>query len=137
MNRLVPAVERALAEAAERVARRNAERRLRESEERFRLLGSVLTDVPWTSDADIRFVEPQPAWSAYTGQTRMKYRVRQLPATDGGRIPAVALTAFAREEDRQKALQAGYQRHLTKPIDRAGFLSVVASLSAARADIVG
>ena len=42
---------------------------MRESEERFRTLVSIITDVPWTPDASGGFVEPQPAWAAYTGQT--------------------------------------------------------------------
>ena len=42
---------------------------LAESEERFRTLVSIITDVPWTVDPEGRFVGPQPAWSAYTGQT--------------------------------------------------------------------
>jgi PAS domain S-box-containing protein len=42
---------------------------LAESEKRYRTLVSVITDVPWTSDAEGRFVTPQPAWAAYTGQS--------------------------------------------------------------------
>jgi PAS domain S-box-containing protein len=38
------------------------------SEERYRSLVSVLTDVPWTANPEGAFVEPQPAWSAFTGQ---------------------------------------------------------------------
>jgi signal transduction histidine kinase/ActR/RegA family two-component response regulator len=44
-------------------------------------------------------------------------QVRALGAEKGGDIPAVALTADARPEDRQQALAAGYQMHLSKPID--------------------
>ncbi|MGH7638446.1 MAG: sensor histidine kinase [Gemmatimonadaceae bacterium] len=39
------------------------------SEERFRTLVSVLTDVPWTTDGEGRFVAPQSAWGEYTGQS--------------------------------------------------------------------
>jgi CheY-like chemotaxis protein len=42
--------------------------------------------------------------------------VRELPG-DTGRIPAIALTAFARPEDREHALDVGYQVHLPKPIE--------------------
>jgi CheY-like chemotaxis protein len=42
--------------------------------------------------------------------------VRSLPPELGSQIPAIALTAYAREEDRQKALAAGFQQHLSKPI---------------------
>jgi CheY-like chemotaxis protein len=43
-------------------------------------------------------------------------RVRALSPQQGGSIPAVALTAYAREEDKQKALAAGFQKHLAKPV---------------------
>jgi CheY-like chemotaxis protein len=42
--------------------------------------------------------------------------VRSLDADAGGAIPAIALTAFARSEDRMRAMVAGYQVHLAKPI---------------------
>jgi PAS domain S-box-containing protein len=48
--------------------------RLQESEERFRLLISVITDVPWTTDAEGRFAVLQPAWATYTGQMWEQYR---------------------------------------------------------------
>ena len=44
------------------------------------------------------------------------------------RIPALALTAFARAEDRKKSLVAGYQAHLAKPFDVAELILVVADL---------
>jgi signal transduction histidine kinase/CheY-like chemotaxis protein len=44
-------------------------------------------------------------------------RVRALPDERGGKIPAVALTAYAREQDRKRALAAGYQLHLAKPVE--------------------
>jgi CheY-like chemotaxis protein len=43
--------------------------------------------------------------------------VRARPTTDGGRIPAIALTAFARAEDRVKALAAGFEMHVAKPVE--------------------
>jgi two-component system CheB/CheR fusion protein len=48
---------------------KRAELALRESEERFRSLVSVITDVPWTSDSTGAFVAPQPMWTEYTGQS--------------------------------------------------------------------
>jgi signal transduction histidine kinase/CheY-like chemotaxis protein len=56
-------------------------------------------------------------------------RVRLLPAEHGGQIPAVALTAYARDQDRQRALAAGYQLHLTKPVEVAELAASVAYLS--------
>ncbi len=54
-------------------------------------------------------------------------RVRALPAEKGGGIPAVALTAYARVEDRVRALKAGFQAHLPKPIEPVELAAVVAS----------
>jgi CheY-like chemotaxis protein/two-component sensor histidine kinase len=54
--------------------------------------------------------------------------VRALTAEDCGRVPAVALTAFARSEDRQRALLAGYQLHVAKPVEPSELLTVCASL---------
>jgi PAS domain S-box-containing protein len=56
-------------------------------------------------------------------------RIRHLPAEKGGTIPAVALTAYARSEDRTKALLAGFQMHVSKPVEAAELLSTVASLT--------
>jgi CheY-like chemotaxis protein len=46
----------------------------------------------------------------------------------GIRIPAAALTAFARSEDRTRALQAGYQTHIPKPVEPAELVATVAAL---------
>jgi CheY-like chemotaxis protein len=55
-------------------------------------------------------------------------RLRDLP---GGRsVPAVALTALARGEDRTRALRAGFQLHLAKPVDFAELVAVVQNLAA-------
>jgi CheY-like chemotaxis protein len=56
-------------------------------------------------------------------------KVRQLPVERGGRIPAAALTAYAGIEDRRRALSAGYQMHVPKPVEPAELTSVVASLA--------
>jgi PAS domain S-box-containing protein len=56
-------------------------------------------------------------------------QVRALSAEDGGRTPAIALTAFARAEDRIRTMVAGYQVHLAKPVEPNELLSAVASLS--------
>jgi CheY-like chemotaxis protein len=55
-------------------------------------------------------------------------RVRQLPAGSGGEAPVIALTAYARTEDRMRALQAGYQLHVTKPVDLAELVREIAGL---------
>jgi PAS domain S-box-containing protein/excisionase family DNA binding protein len=56
-------------------------------------------------------------------------RVRALPPEQGGETPAVALTAYAREEDRVRALAAGFQVHLSKPIQPSKLVAVVASVA--------
>jgi CheY-like chemotaxis protein len=45
------------------------------------------------------------------------HRLRMLRSEAGGRIPAIAVTGYANPEDRQRALAAGYDGHLAKPID--------------------
>jgi signal transduction histidine kinase/DNA-binding response OmpR family regulator len=55
-------------------------------------------------------------------------RLRGLPAERGGSIPAAALTAYARAEDRLQALRAGFQHHVSKPVQPAELVAVVASL---------
>jgi PAS domain S-box-containing protein len=55
--------------------------------------------------------------------------VRRRDAAAGGRMLAVALTAFARSEDRTKALLAGYQAHVAKPVDAAELLATVATFA--------
>ncbi|MBF2065529.1 MAG: PAS domain S-box protein [Calothrix sp. C42_A2020_038] len=55
-------------------------------------------------------------------------KIRAMSADAGGNIPAAALTAYARIEDRLRAIQEGYQLHLPKPIEPAELTTVVASL---------
>jgi PAS domain S-box-containing protein len=55
--------------------------------------------------------------------------VRAREAQHGGSIPAIALTAFARSEDRTRALLAGYQIHVTKPIEPRELLATVYSMA--------
>jgi signal transduction histidine kinase len=56
-------------------------------------------------------------------------KLRALTHENGGNIPAAALTAYARSEDRVKALAAGYQSHVTKPVDPSELIAVIASLA--------
>jgi PAS domain S-box-containing protein len=56
-------------------------------------------------------------------------KVRRLPAHRGGSVPAAALSAYARTEDRRRALNAGYSMHLAKPIEPGELIDVVASLT--------
>jgi PAS domain S-box-containing protein len=56
-------------------------------------------------------------------------RIRQLEAAGLDSIPAVALTAFARSEDRTRALRAGFQAHVTKPVEPAELVATLASFA--------
>ena len=56
-------------------------------------------------------------------------RIRNLSREQGGQVPAAALTAYARPQDRRQALLAGYQSHVVKPADPAELITVVASLA--------
>ena len=58
--------------------------------------------------------------------------LRMRPSQQGGSVPAAALTAYARTEDRLRALRAGFQLHLVKPVRPSELVTVVASLAARR-----
>lgn len=55
--------------------------------------------------------------------------IRALEAKRGGQIPAIALTAYSREQDRTKAFLAGFQQHVSKPVSPEELTAVVASLA--------
>jgi signal transduction histidine kinase/ActR/RegA family two-component response regulator len=59
-------------------------------------------------------------------------RIRTFSKPGTASIPAAALTAFARDEDRQRALQAGFQLHLAKPVDASSLVAAVATLGRMR-----
>jgi PAS domain S-box-containing protein len=56
-------------------------------------------------------------------------KVRQLPSEQGGKVPAIALTAFARSEDRRRAILNGFQMHVAKPVEPSELIAMVASLA--------
>ena len=56
-------------------------------------------------------------------------KVRGLASADGGRTPAVALTAYGRTQDRTRSLTAGFNMHVPKPVDPGEFTTIVASLA--------
>jgi PAS domain S-box-containing protein len=56
------------------------------------------------------------------------HQVRCLTPEQGGKIPAIALTAFARNDDQQEALKAGFQMHLSKPIDPQKLIAAIAQI---------
>ncbi len=60
--------------------------------------------------------------------------LRKLESSREAKLPAIALTAFAREEDRRQALAAGFNAHLTKPVDTAELLAAIHSISGRNPD---
>ena len=89
----------------------------RSATEAFRLLKQVHPDV-LVSDIGMPFED---------GYELMR-KVRALSEENGGKVPAVALTAYARPDDRMRALRAGYQMHVSKPIELTELVTIVASL---------
>jgi CheY-like chemotaxis protein len=61
------------------------------------------------------------------GYTVMR-KLRESPPDKGGAIPAIALTAYGGAEDRLRALSAGFQMHVTKPVEPAELAALIASL---------
>ena len=55
--------------------------------------------------------------------------VRELGPSGGGDVPAIALTAYARQDDRLRALSAGFNRHIAKPVETAELAATVANLA--------
>jgi len=55
-------------------------------------------------------------------------QVRALEAGAGGQIPAAAITAYVSEREQQRAIDAGFQRHMAKPIDPTQLILMVANL---------
>ncbi|HEY9634610.1 MAG TPA: PAS domain S-box protein [Coleofasciculaceae cyanobacterium] len=55
-------------------------------------------------------------------------QIRSLPPEQGGQIHAIALTAYAGETDQQQILEAGFQKHVTKPVDPVELAAVIADL---------
>jgi len=87
-------------------------------------LGLVKRERPDVIVSSIRMPEKDGYW--------LIRRVRSLSPDQGGRTPAVAFTGCTTKEDRLKALRAGFQSHVPKPIDLRELAGVVALLSLRR-----
>jgi CheY-like chemotaxis protein len=81
-------------------------------------LASIRTSTPDIVVSDIAM----PGEDGY----QLIERIRSMGFDDDRRIPAVAITAYAKEEDRQKALSSGFQNYLTKPIELSDLVTAVA-----------
>lgn len=55
-------------------------------------------------------------------------KLRELPPEKGGRVAAIALTGYASRKDRERALAAGYNQHMAKPIEQADMIAAIAAL---------
>ena len=88
---------------------------------------SILRD--WRPDVLISDLE-MPGLDGYS----LIQKIRDLESENGDYIPAIALTAHARSEDRERALQAGFQIHLSKPIGPTELKMIVLGLSGRSAD---
>ena len=86
-----------------------------------RALDALTTARPHVIVSDIAMPGEDGLW--------LMHRIRGLPAP-AGRTPAVALTALARKEDRERAIAAGFQVHLAKPVRLDDLQTVVAALAA-------
>jgi CheY-like chemotaxis protein/two-component sensor histidine kinase len=78
----------------------------------------------WGPDVLVSDIE-MPGEDGYT----LIRKVRALEAEDGGKTPAVALTAYGRSQDRMLALTAGYSMHVPKPVDPAELTTIIASVA--------
>jgi PAS domain S-box-containing protein len=87
---------------------------------------TVLAETPPGDRPDILLADiGMPEMDGY----QLIARVRALEPGQGGQIPAVALTAHAGCEDRNRSLLAGFQKHLSKPVEPAELAAVVAHLA--------
>ncbi|MEI9938808.1 MAG: ATP-binding protein [Pseudomonadota bacterium] len=84
-------------------------------------LGAIAATEPHVLVSDIGMPHEDGYW--------LMRQVRLLPAEQGGEIPALALTAYARAADADRAFDAGYQRHVAKPVDPLLLVQLVAGLA--------
>jgi signal transduction histidine kinase len=101
--------------------------------------GATVTAAGSTSEAFETFVRERPdvlvsdiAMPGEDGYDLIR-RVRSLSESDGGQTPAVALTAYVRNQDENAALTAGFDRHVRKPVAVAELIQVVADLAHTKA----
>ena len=78
-----------------------------------------------TSDADRPDALVSDIGMAREDGYQLITQVRALPAASGGGVPAVAVTGYTAPEDRTRALEAGYEMHVSKPVDAVGLVLAV------------
>jgi PAS domain S-box-containing protein len=101
----------------------------------LQLAGATVSMASSASEAMERILAERPdvlvcdiGMSGEDGYTFIR-RLRSIEGTQGSALPAVALTAYARSDDRTKAIRSGFQNHLAKPVEPAELLAVVSSLA--------
>jgi CheY-like chemotaxis protein len=104
---LATLLRRAGAQPTPVTSAREARRRLRSTRPDV-----ILCDLAMPEEDGLTFIRDLRTW-----------RLEQ-----GGGVPAIALTAYARPEDRRQALAAGFQEYLTKPVDPTRLIDIVARL---------
>ena len=97
--------------------------------------GALVTSVTSAEEARVVLGRVRPdllvsdlAMPGVDGYALMRW-VRALPAGRGGRIPAVAITAFSEDYDSRKAHEAGFDAYVRKPINLTSFCDLVAKLA--------
>ena len=85
--------------------------------------GALATVNTWKADCLVSDIG-MPGEDGYT----LIKKVRALRKKNGGRIPAIALTGFAGIDDKSKAIAAGYQTHIPKPVDLGSLTSEIVRL---------
>lgn len=86
---------------------------------------AALTELPQVKPDVIISDIGMPAENGY----ELIKRIRSLSPEEGGKVPAIALTAYAGPVDRRRALLAGFQTHLPKPVEIADLVAVIVSLT--------
>ncbi|WP_138497181.1 ATP-binding protein [Nostoc sp. PA-18-2419] len=96
--------------------------------------GAIVTSAASAGEALSLIVQSKPdlllsdlGMPKVDGYTLIK-KLRSLPAHQGGEIPAIALTAYAAETTQKQVLTAGFQLHITKPVDPAKLVAAIAAL---------
>jgi signal transduction histidine kinase len=89
--------------------------------------GALQTLRQWRPDVVVSDIE-MPVEDGYS----LIRKVRALDPEEGGRTPAVALTAYGRTQDRMRSLAAGYNMHVSKPVDPGELTTIIASVAARR-----
>ncbi|MBD1997299.1 response regulator [Leptolyngbya sp. FACHB-541] len=105
----------------------------------FETYGAEVAAVSSANDAFQAFLKQQP--DILISDIRMPdadgfmliRQIRALTAEQGGQVPAIALTANAKESDRLQALAAGFQQHLAKPVDPDVLLQAVLEFACSKA----